>query len=101
MTVAEVYATILLVGVVVLIFNFYWLRVGTIIAILVLWGGLVIGAPLALAAKALSDGSWSALLILAVCVPAGFFWLIGASAAYDWYEREQKLSTFWKPWNAR
>jgi len=88
--------------VIVLIISFYWLRVATAALLLVAWGGLAFVLPLYVVAKSLNEGSIFGVVIAPlVAAPTAYLWFMTAKSARRWYEREERLSTFWKPWNAR
>ena len=83
--------------------KFYWLRVIFCILVLMLWGAFSIGAPIFLGVSKFVTGSYlEAFITITIGIFLGFFWLIGADAAKNWYNLKKVSNVgFWQKWDAK
>lgn len=89
-------------GVIWLIASFHWLRIITCGLLLAAWAAAAIGAPLYVALIRFGEGAvFSGIVVLALGGLLGFFWVLGAKAAYDWVQLQRRFNELWRPWNAR
>lgn len=99
----EIYSLAAFAGLIYLCVSFYWPRVLSLLALLIIWGLFVTIGPLFLAARALSDGHLiKAFMTLAVSALPAFFFCLAVQSAREWVDRQLRLhGTIMRPWNAR